>query len=89
MEPDLRYRIGFKRNVFLFNTVTNQYRQQKYNYINCLYYIVVLFDGVKRWKGGVCLIADFLPISLIRRLSKCMVICFGYHKVFRRVKRQI
>jgi hypothetical protein len=48
MEPDLRYRTSFKRNVFLFNTVTNQYRQQKYNYIISLYYIVVLSDEVYR-----------------------------------------
>jgi len=29
-----------------------------------IYHIVVLIDGLNRWKGGMWLITDFLPRSL-------------------------
>ena len=39
------------------------------------HYIVVI-EKVRKWECWSCV---FLPIVVIRRLSNCVMICFGYH----------
>ena len=48
-----------KGDVSHFNIIRNLIMSKKYNYLKCLYYIVVLLDGVYRWKEKASLMNDF------------------------------